>query len=100
MSYGSMHIAIVKKNSRIPEYWGLVCMRGLFSYYEVTQVLFIEMEILGKCCLDDYCIEVGKVQAKKILIWVYLMSSGCLSAAMLTTPRDSNKKENEKPPKT
>ena len=38
---------------------------GSSPYYEVTQVLFVEMEIPGISCWGYYCIEVGKVQAKQ-----------------------------------
>ena len=95
MSYGSMHIETVKMTPRIPGYWGLVCMKegGSSPYYEVTQVLFVEMEIPGKSYWGYLSIEIGKVQAvyqANLLVWVYLMSSGCLSAAMLTASRYSN----------
>ena len=65
MSYGSMHIELVKKLQE-------------FQDIEVAQVLFVEMEIPGKSCWGYYCIEVGKVQAKQK--FTNLSLSGCLSA--------------------
>ena len=38
---------------------------GSSPCYEVTQVLFVEMEITGNSCWGFYCIEIGKVQPKQ-----------------------------------
>ena len=55
-------------------------------------MLFVEMKIPGKS--GYYCIEIGKVQAiqksTNVSLSDDLMSSGCLSAAMLTASRYSN----------
>ena len=64
---------------------------GSSPYYEVTQVLFVEMGILGKSCWGCYCIEIGKIQAKQKSTNLSLSdASGCLSAAMLSASRYSN----------
>ena len=61
-----------KETPGIPGYWGPFCMRegGSSSYCEVTQVLFVEMEIPGKSCQNSQAI--GVIPAKKILFLLEL----------------------------
>ena len=65
MSYGSMHTESVKKLKEFQNIEVLFCMRegGSSSYCEVTQVLFVEMEIPGNSCQNSQAI--GVIPAKK-----------------------------------
>ena len=74
MSYRSMHTEIVKKVQEFQDIEVLSCVRegGSSSYCEVTQVLFVEMEIPGKSCQNSQAIGVMLAQKDFCFCWSYL----------------------------
>ena len=66
MFYGSMHIEAVKKLQEFQDIEVLFAWeRGDHSHIMRSLRCFYRNGNSGKCCWDDYCIDVGKVQAKQ-----------------------------------